>query len=442
MKKSSSIYFVVFILFFLNFAVAKAQLSAPGAVGSEATNYLVFTETDSIFVFCTDDELAEQGVLRVQTNLQGTKTFLWEKYNSTAGDFEFYFSESSEAQESTISLLPDGGYRVTITQGETTEIKRAWVFNHWLSSTAEVTESTCNYFRLAGNFVSGEMTYYDLQSNAELVVFKDVQAEWLQGETFVSNVLTPTIYDPPTKDTKYTLRVYDRFGCEVRAEVTYESIVTKADFTVDPPNGEAPLEVTFNNQSENADPGLYEWFFYRDLNKIKAEAEGSDQPVDSILLVAFNDPPFFYTYENSGLYKVKLVTKNESRVIIGSIDTFITCVDTAYIDDFITVDTSFVAVPNVFTPNGDGTNDLFVVKFWSMKSIKINIFNRWGKRIHFWESGDVRGFESTWMETVWDGRIGGRFASPGVYYYTVEGIGRDDEERRKRGFFHLFRGKD
>ena len=64
----------------------------------------------------------------------------------------------------------------------------------------------------------------------------------------------------------------------------------------------------------------------------------------------------------------------------------------------------------------------FVVKFWSMQSIKIDIFNRWGKRVHHWESGDVRGFEGTWTETVWDGRgMGGRYASPGVYYYVVEG---------------------
>ena len=105
------------------------------------------------------------------------------------------------------------------------------------------------------------------------------------------------------------------------------------------------------------------------------------------------------------------------------------------------MDTSFVAVPNVFTPNGDGTNDAFVVKYWSMRSIKISIFNRWGKRIHFWESEDVRGFENTYSETVWDGRMGNRFASPGVYYYVVEGEGRDFKKRKAHGFFHLFRDR-
>jgi gliding motility-associated-like protein len=119
------------------------------------------------------------------------------------------------------------------------------------------------------------------------------------------------------------------------------------------------------------------------------------------------------------------------------------CVDTFYLENYIVADTSFIAVPNVFTPNGDGTNDEFVVKFWSMKSIEIDIFNRWGKRIHHWQSGDVRGFEGTWTETVWDGRgMGGKYASPGVYYYAIKGEGRDGVTRRKEGFFHLFRGKD
>ena len=151
------------------------------------------------------------------------------------------------------------------------------------------------------------------------------------------------------------------------------------------------------------------------------------------MIVAYEQAPV-YTYENSGTYKVKLVAKKSSGLQ--------TCVDTAFINGFIRVDTSFVSVPNVFTPNGDGSNDLFIVKFWSMQSLNISIFNRWGKRIHFWESNNVRGFENAYTATVWDGRLGGRFASPGVYYYIVEGKGRDEKGRKAHGFFHLFRGNN
>jgi gliding motility-associated-like protein len=433
MKNKGNITLYVLILFFLNIFFAHAQLSAPGSIATESTAYPAFPETDNIFIFCTESDGINAGSLRVQTELEGTKTFLWEKYNTGTALFEFYFSESSDGSESTITSLESGGYRVTVTQGETNEIRRAWVFNNWISANAEITDSNCESFRLSGSFLTSPATYYDLADNSEVELFKDIQTEWKEGQTTVATVIEPQIFNPPASNTEYNFRIFDRFGCETNVPVTYESIVTIAKFSVDPQQGEAPLTVNFTNESENGDPGLFEWFLYRSLDDIKRESENTQQPIDSIMIVAYDRDPV-YTYENSGTYKVKLVSKKVSE--------FYTCVDTAYIENFIVVDTSFVAVPNVFTPNGDGTNDLFVVKFWSMQNIKISIFNRWGKRIHFWESNDVRGFENTYTATVWDGRIGGRFASPGVYYYIVEGRGRDNKSRRARGFFHLFRGND
>jgi gliding motility-associated-like protein len=439
MKKTGNISLFVLFFFFLNLAVVQAQLSAPGSAATVNTEYPAFPETDSIFVFCTETEGVNAGSLQVQTELEGTKTFLWEKYNPETTAFEFYFSESSENQESTITALENGGYRVTVTQGETTEISRGWVLNNWISVSAEITESDCESFRLNGSFLSSPMLYYDLADNTELEVFKDIQVEWKEGDATIATVINPQIFDPPTSDTEYTLRVYDAFGCETSFPLIYESIVTKAQFSVDfgeqenKNELEAPLTVNFINESENGDPGLFEWFFFRDLDDIKEESENTQQPIDSIMIVAYDDNPT-YTFENTGTYMVKLVSKKVSE--------FHTCVDTFYMPDYIVIEPSLIEAPNVFTPDGDGVNDLFVVKFRSMQSIKIQIFNRWGKRIHFYENNDVRGFGNTYTATVWDGRLGGRYASPGVYYYVAEGIGRDGETPKAHGFFHLFRGKD
>jgi gliding motility-associated-like protein len=433
MKNQGILYFFVCLLFLVNLPSVNAQITAPGASASVVTQYTVFPEADNIYIFCTQNQETAAGSLQVQTALAGTKTFLWEKYNSATAGFEFYQSESTDEQQSVISGLEDGGYRVTITQGETVQVYRAWVFNNWITASAAITDSNCESFTLEGNFTAAPMVYNDLANNAELEVFKDIQIEWLTDQAIVSGLLITDITNPPTRNTEYTLRVYDRFGCETTASVLYESIAVRARFTAEPMQGEAPLTVTFNNLSENADPNQYEWFFYRNLDDIKREAETTQQPIDSIMTIAYDQNPVF-TYENSGTYKVKLVAKKTTE--------FQTCTDTAYLDGFIVVDTSFVAVPNVFTPNGDGTNDLFIVKFWSMQSIKISIFNRWGKRIHFWENNNIRGFEETYTATVWDGRLGNRFASPGVYYYIVEGRGRDNKIRKAHGFFHLFRGND
>jgi gliding motility-associated-like protein len=438
--KRSFFYLFGFALFFLISTSLQAQLSAPGADGSDRTNYTSFPEIDSIYIFCTTNEIDEVGVLRMTTGLTGTKTFLWEKYNSNSAAFEFYFSESTDASYSEISGLADGGYRITITQGATTELKRAWVFNNWTKVTSSVAESNCEFFKLTGEFTTAELNYYDLADNTELQVAKNVRVQWKNGDDIISALITTVVYDPPTKDTEYTLRVYDKFECEGISRVTYESIVTKAKFKVDfgeqdPAELEAPLTVSFINESENGDPTLSEWFLFRDLNEIKKESEESDEPIDSIMIVAYGDnPPPVYIYERTGIYNVKLVSKHVSENY--------TCVDTVYIDEYIKIDSSYIKVPNVFTPNGDGINDEFVVKFFSMQSVQITLLNRWGRKVHYWESENVRGFEGTWAETVWDGKLmGGRYASPGVYYYNIVGEGRDGTRRRAHGFFHLFREK-
>lgn len=427
-----------FLLFLLFSVVTQAQFSAPGSDATDETNYPVFNEVDSIFIFCADSEIDEIGVLKMSTDLVGTKTFLWEKYNNSVAGFEFFFSESTDESSSEISGLADGAYRITITQGGTTVVNRAWVFNNWTTAEATVTESNCFYFLFTGEFATAQLVYYDLADNSELEVYKDVKVEWKIGDDVVARVLSPSIYSPPTKDTEYTLRVYDKFECEGTKKVMYESIVTEAKFKAefgdqDPMELEAPLTVSFINQSENGTAGQYEWFLFRDLNDIKQESENSEAQIDSINIVAYDDNPVF-TYENTGIYNVKLVSKHVSENH--------TCVDTFYISDYITVDSSYIIAPNVFTPNGDGVNDEFVVKFFSMQSVQITLLNRWGRKIHYWESDNVRGFEGTWTETVWDGKLmGGRYASPGVYYYNIVGEGRDGTRRRAHGFFHLFREK-
>ena len=71
-----------------------------------------------------------------------------------------------------------------------------------------------------------------------------------------------------------------------------------------------------------------------------------------------------------------------------------------------------VFIPNIFTPNGDGTNDTWQL-FGNMKAFKqmeVMVFNRWGEKV----------FESTDINFGWDGRFKGDFALPGVYSYSAK----------------------
>ena len=397
---------------------------------------------DQIHVFCS--EKGELKASLIASYPQGeTGNFEWSKYNSSTGIFDLYSNDQSGNQTSTISNLTDGCYRVNLTTASGAKSYTAWVFNNYLEVKAEISLSDCNSFTLGGTFDSSNMAYIDLSTGQPKELNKQIEVEWSTDEGMVSHVLTSQVFDPPTKNTNYTLEVTDRFGCVGKADVLYYSLVTKALFTYkleDQGKGsnseeiEAPATYTFTNTSENGDPGKFEWYFYKSTQQINEEKDAGTFK-DSIQDIIYSDNPV-YTYEKTGAYKVKLVSKKISEST--------TCTDYFYMKDYIVIDSSFIDAPNVFTPNGDGANDEFVVKFFSMKTVKFTIFNRWGKILHVWESNNIQGFYNTKAsvpQSVWNGKVGGNMATPGVYFYVVEGEGRDGKKRRANGFFHLFRDK-
>ena len=434
-KSLVGLLFVTFILFAPKTGFAQITSDADAVVPTEYSS----GAQDNIHVFC--GKKGELTASLTASSVNGeSASFDWTKYNGSS--FNFFRSESG-SNSSNLSVLEDGCYRVTITSASGVQIYTAWVFNNYIEATAEIPESDCNALTLSGTIDSPKYTYTDLSTGAPKELTNTFEVKWSANNTVISTFATVKIVDPPTKNTDYTFEVTDRFGCSANSEVQYVSIVTKASFTYvlegqenksDANKTEAPLTVTFTNTSENGDPGKYEWFFFKDIQKIKDEvAAGTFK--DSIMTVIYSDSPV-YTFEACGSYKVKLVSKKISE--------FTTCTDTFYISDNIVADSSFIEAPNVFTPNGDGINDKYAIKFFSMKTVKVSIFNRWGKLVHEWESNNVQGFYNTAEnvpQSVWDGKIGGKFASPGVYYYVVEGIGRDDKRRKQSGFFHLFREK-
>ncbi|MFL5764303.1 MAG: gliding motility-associated C-terminal domain-containing protein [Bacteroidia bacterium] len=87
---------------------------------------------------------------------------------------------------------------------------------------------------------------------------------------------------------------------------------------------------------------------------------------------------------------------------------------------------SEVITPNVFTPNGDGINDLFSpVSEQNIHSIQLSIYNRWGKRIFFSEDAGIR----------WDGTDELKRSVPdGCYYWTVSYSNDKNHETTAAGF--------
>ncbi len=106
-----------------------------------------------------------------------------------------------------------------------------------------------------------------------------------------------------------------------------------------------------------------------------------------------------YTYTYVANYPVMLIATNEYG-----------CTDTVY--RVISVTEEFTMyIPDVFTPNGDGLNDVFTVKGAGFveEGFEMLIFDRWGHLI----------FKSNSPYVGWDGKIKGVDAKNDVYVYKI-----------------------
>jgi len=84
-------------------------------------------------------------------------------------------------------------------------------------------------------------------------------------------------------------------------------------------------------------------------------------------------------------------------------------------------------VPNTFTPNGDGINDLFQVYGIGIDTISVDIFDRWGNSLMTWSG----------LENGWDGKIKNRLVQDGVYVYKIKGIDSNQKIINKIGAVNL-----
>ena len=99
--------------------------------------------------------------------------------------------------------------------------------------------------------------------------------------------------------------------------------------------------------------------------------------------------------------------------------------------DTITISVEYfpVFIPNGFSPNNDGYNDLLLVRGSGIQSIYLQIFDRYGNLIY--ETKDIR--------EGWDGKYKGKDLNSGVYIYNLEVQYTNNKIEQKKGTITLFR---
>lgn len=177
-------------------------------------------------------------------------------------------------------------------------------------------------------------------------------------------------------------------------------------------DGSAPLAVTFTANPEHVGSytPLYEWRFTK---------MGESSP-----FLVRNDENTEYTFRESGSFTVELLIS-----FVQGRDTVEYKMDEAFT---LTFSESKLEVPNAFTPNGDGINDVFQVKegYKSIVSFKAQVFSRWGKKLYEWNT----------PEGGWDGKSGGKDVPDGAYYLNLQARGADGRKYNIKKVINLLRG--
>jgi gliding motility-associated-like protein len=92
------------------------------------------------------------------------------------------------------------------------------------------------------------------------------------------------------------------------------------------------------------------------------------------------------------------------------------CINNSEITVFVTCQGAEIFVPNTFSPNGDGSNDIFYVRGKGLDRVKsLRIFNRWGEVVF-----EQQNFPVNNPMYGWNGKYKGNKPVPDVYVYQVE----------------------
>lgn len=403
----------IFLILILSLSViSNAQFTAPG---SSAIRYTAYpsapTVKDPIFIYCNSSG-TQKATLNAKSP-RGTAPFnyTWYQWSDVTKSFSTLLKTENGVITSSSANLDEGGYRVVISGGFDTTLV-SWIFIDKPFASAALQNRTCDYVALRGKAAVDTFLYRNIANGVPVRLPNRVKFLWssdpVSSIPFPDFSLTPQTFNPPLTDVTYNLQVSDSFGCISQSSFPYQSIHVKAEFSVDPDHGQAPLSVTFIDNSVRASKYLWEFG-------------------DTITSKLSNPDP--HIYYKPGEYTAKLTIESDLH-----------CVDSFRLEKKIVVDKSDLEIPNVFTPNGDGNNDNFMLKTVSLKTLSVVIFSQSGRKVYsFYGQSDII---PDW--TGWDGNLNSTSvkAAPGIYFYIIKATGWDDIEydsKEYRGFVYLYR---
>lgn len=381
---------------------SKAQISAPGRDWSDTTKYTKLgVQQDSIFVFFSSAASPKKGTLKAKFSDGSLTNFHWYKYdqNKPVASRFVSFAVEDGVTESNLTNLDKGGYKVVMTRVSDLSVDSSscWVMIDSVKITSLSVDSRCSFLEITANTLPTRLSilnysvfsYWDLKSSKtyHLIIdelsrnyFNDIV--WHASNSEISIPSSPSLIltiDPaPYLDSKYNIVVTNPFGRVLNEETPIVSaIATKADFTIyvdkednntwtefsENEDSEAPLRLKFDTKAINAD-SVY-WQIINDADLFKRGGDSIIWHEGYLTANALDITPSKKLLP--GTFNVEHIAV---KLNSGCRDTMSVAVEV----DASSIDSS--AIPNVFTPNGYGGNEFFVIKdiknnTTSIKSFKI-----------------------------------------------------------------------
>ena len=172
----------------------------------------------------------------------------------------------------------------------------------------------------------------------------------------------------------------------------------EADFGFSPDTGYAPQLVSFTNLSPSGTQSRFLW----DFGDGNGSSEANPQHI----------------YRAPGAYRVRLDVLN-----------FVTGCSDSLVYEFVIIDSIQILLPNAFTPNGDGVNDVFRGILRNFADFEFLIYDRWGGLV----------FTATSETFSWDGTQNGQALPAGVYPYILKAQGKNGRPYNRSGQIILIR---
>ncbi|MCT4580785.1 MAG: gliding motility-associated C-terminal domain-containing protein, partial [Flavobacteriales bacterium] len=359
----------------------------------EGTYQLVWTvsngtctpATDTVVITIYDQPIADAGVDQIiceqfttvleGNEPQGTATGVWSIDNNYGNPTQILFYDDVD-YNATASNFQEGAYQLI------------WTLSNGVCPTSSDTVMLSNYTIPTASFTVENRVCLEKCVTATNMSY--VQSPYyITGYEWIINGINQEVTQdfegvfcfPDTGVYAINLVVTTDRGCRDTSDVQSSITVNElpiANFSYEPEEEIMELlELQFTDESVGASSVSYDF--------------GDGMSSDSL------NPLYWYT--NAGTYEVVQIVQNEE----GCSDTIIKAIEVG--------EAEHIYIPNSFTPNGDGKNDVFypVDRGIEAKDYNFYVFNRWGQLI----------YEAHQPSKGWDGLHNNKNVKTGVYVWKI-----------------------